>query len=148
MKSERVTLSCQSPRPCHGAARATKFKPNQHVIVLEFDKNNCPRLRNLKGGDCSKEEIGLLLTALESHGKDSIEQLEESSEDDDDPGYVYLIAGEGRYNKIGKTRDTTSRHRQLKILMPFAISLEHFIRTNSMKRVEEYWHYRFSSTVS
>lgn len=119
----------------------SKFNLSQHVIVIEVAENGLPRLRNITGKACGKEKIGLLPTALEHHGRDKPLGSEDPGENGD-PGHVYLLAGAGHY-KIGKSKNAKSRYRNLSILMPFEISLERYIRTNTMKNLEGYWHYRF-----
>ncbi len=123
-----------------------KFKLTQHVIVIEQLEGGVPRLLNISGKPCDKGEIGLLLEALEHH-QENKPAMPEESVDNSDPGHVYLLEG-GGYHKIGRSKNAEWRHRNLGILMPFEVSLEHVIKTSTPKKVEAYWHSRYGEKRS
>ena len=59
-------------------------------------------------------------------------------------GEVYLFKS-GRYYKIGKTKDTVRRGKELRIQLPEQCILIHSIISDDPSGVEAYWHKRFES---
>lgn len=59
-------------------------------------------------------------------------------------GEVYLFKS-GKYYKIGMSRDTVRRGRELSIKLPEKSNMIHLIKTDDPSGVESYWHKRFES---
>jgi hypothetical protein len=70
-------------------------------------------------------------------------QAEESADDAEQHGFVYLLKS-GRHYKIGHTLDVGRRRYDLAIQLPEAVSEEHVIRTDDPAGIERYWHDRFA----
>jgi len=65
----------------------------------------------------------------------------------DKDGYIYLLAGreDGTgYYKIGRTKNPDSRIRQLGILLPYPVELEHLIPCENTRSAEKALHNAFA----
>lgn len=113
---------------------------NRRTFVIEYDEGISARLRTSAGEPCSVEDIALIEAGIHNHYVATQPGYEEAEKPE--PGYVYLMSGPD-HQKIGKSRAPTSRHRNLGLLMPWNIELEHYIQTDYMSNLENYWHYRF-----
>jgi hypothetical protein len=60
-------------------------------------------------------------------------------------GTVYLLQGQGRRFKVGKTNAFGRRARELSIQLPFETRKVHVIETDDPDGIELYWHRRFAS---
>jgi len=59
-------------------------------------------------------------------------------------GFVYLGRQHGNY-KIGKAEDVDRRREDITLLGPEPFEMLHWIKTDDMNGVEQYWHNRFKS---
>jgi hypothetical protein len=59
--------------------------------------------------------------------------------------YLYKMPKFGPYYKIGKSKDTVRRGKELQIQLPENIVLIHAIETDDPSGVETYWHKRFEA---
>jgi len=57
-------------------------------------------------------------------------------------GYVYLLKA-GPYYKIGKSKDSDKRVKQIKLQLPYSVERVHEVKTNDMTELESRWHRRF-----
>lgn len=69
-----------------------------------------------------------------------------SQERDIASGFVYLGKQHGNY-KIGKAEDLNRRREDITLLGPEPFKLIHYIKTDDMNGVEQYWHNRFKSKL-
>ncbi len=131
--------------PAHGALRVEKSKdPDFPYSGCFFQTKEQKRelvakiIEWCKGKKGTDDIIGFCAPVLEeSSNREDFDVTETISE-------VYLFKS-GRFYKIGKTKDTVQRGKELRIQLPETCHLVHSIKTDDPNGVEVYWHKRFET---
>lgn len=66
----------------------------------------------------------------------------EDNRDNEKHGWVYMFKL-GRYYKVGRSKDTGRRYRELSVQFPDELEHRHKIETDDPSGLEAYWHNRF-----
>jgi hypothetical protein len=92
--------------------------------------------------ECGQDDVANICAAV---AKADAHELEESTTDASDVGYVYLVRhGSRREYKIGMTNNPLRREGEIRTELPEALTPVHKIKTDDPAGVERYWHKRFA----